>query len=126
MSSHVGTVIVGGFPPEKKATAEELRRQHSSSIVDPNFPFEQGKPWCMPIISYHRVLYILCLQMYCAVTYSINNSTTCWKSWHEEIYHPRSVHGSGILAAGILEVFVITNTPKKESSSMGKEVETVK
>jgi hypothetical protein len=47
MSSHVGTIVVGGFPPMKKANAEEIGRQHSSSTTDPNFPFEQGKPHCM-------------------------------------------------------------------------------
>jgi hypothetical protein len=52
MSSHVGTVIFGGFPPEKEAAAEELWRQHSSSAMDPNFSFEQGKPQCMSILSY--------------------------------------------------------------------------
>jgi hypothetical protein len=41
---HVGTVIVGGFPPEKEVTIEELGGQNSSSVADPNFPFEQGKP----------------------------------------------------------------------------------
>jgi hypothetical protein len=40
MSSYEGTVVIGDFPPEKEATAEELREQHSSSIMDPNFPFE--------------------------------------------------------------------------------------
>jgi hypothetical protein len=47
MSSHVGTVIVGGFPPEKEIAAEELGGQHLSSTTDPNFSFEHGKPWCM-------------------------------------------------------------------------------
>jgi hypothetical protein len=50
MSSHVGTIVVGGFPSEKEAAVEEVGGQHSSSVADPNFPFEQGKPWCMPII----------------------------------------------------------------------------
>jgi hypothetical protein len=71
MSSHVGTVIVGGFPSEKEAAAEELGGQHASSAVDPNFPFEHDKPWCMLILLTHRVLYILFLQMYCALMYSI-------------------------------------------------------
>jgi hypothetical protein len=44
MSSHVGTVVVGGFLPEKVAAAEDLGGQHLSSTADPNFPFEQGKP----------------------------------------------------------------------------------
>jgi hypothetical protein len=52
MSSHVGTVVVGGYPPKKEATEEELGGQHSPRIADPNFPFEQGKPQCMPIVSY--------------------------------------------------------------------------
>jgi hypothetical protein len=48
MSSQVGTVVVRDFPPQKEAIAEELGRQHSSCVVDSNFPFEQGKPRCMP------------------------------------------------------------------------------
>jgi hypothetical protein len=40
MSSHAGTFIVGGFPLKKEATAEELGGQHSSSTMDPDFPFE--------------------------------------------------------------------------------------
>jgi hypothetical protein len=52
MSSHVGTVIIGGFPPEKEAIAKELRGQPVSSVVDPNISFEQGKPWCIPVLSY--------------------------------------------------------------------------
>jgi hypothetical protein len=52
MSSHVGTVIVGGFSSEKEAIAEKHGGQLVSSTMDPNFPFEQGKPWCMPILSY--------------------------------------------------------------------------
>jgi hypothetical protein len=71
MSSHLGTVIVGGFLPRKEATVEELGGQHSSSTVDPNFPFDQGKPECMPILLTYRVLYILFLQMYCALMYRI-------------------------------------------------------
>jgi hypothetical protein len=47
MSSHVGVIVIGGFLPEKEADAEELEGQHSSSVVNPNFPFEQGKPRCM-------------------------------------------------------------------------------
>jgi hypothetical protein len=27
MTSHVGTIVIGGFPPEKQATAEELGGQ---------------------------------------------------------------------------------------------------
>jgi hypothetical protein len=61
MSSHVGTVTVGGFPLEKEAVAEELGGQHSSSAADPNFPFEQGKPRCTPNLLTHHVLYNLCL-----------------------------------------------------------------
>jgi hypothetical protein len=52
MSSHVGTGVLGGFPPEKEAIAEELGGQPASSVVDPNSPFQQGNPWCMPIQSY--------------------------------------------------------------------------
>jgi hypothetical protein len=47
MSSHVGMVIVGDFPLEKEAAAEELGRQHSSSAAG-NLFLEQGKPRCMP------------------------------------------------------------------------------
>jgi hypothetical protein len=67
MTSHVGTVIVGGFSPEKEAAAVELGGQHSSIAIDPNFSFEEGKPQCMPIIFTCRVFYNLCLQMYCAL-----------------------------------------------------------
>jgi hypothetical protein len=52
MSLHVGTVVVGGFLSGKEAAAEELGGQHSSSVTDPNSPFEQGKPQCMSILSY--------------------------------------------------------------------------
>jgi hypothetical protein len=45
MSSHLGTVVVRGFSQEKVAIPEELGGQHSSSTVDTNLPFEQGKPW---------------------------------------------------------------------------------
>jgi hypothetical protein len=51
MTSHVGTVVVGGFPPEKEVILEELGGQHLSSAIDPNFLFEQGKPYCMSILS---------------------------------------------------------------------------
>jgi hypothetical protein len=71
MSSHVGTIVVGGFLPEKEAVAEELGGQHSSSTADPNFLFEQGKPRCMPNLLTRRVLYNLYLQMYHAFTYRI-------------------------------------------------------
>jgi hypothetical protein len=43
MLPQVGTVVVEGFPPKKEADAEKLRGQYSSSVVDPNFSFEQGK-----------------------------------------------------------------------------------
>jgi hypothetical protein len=52
MSLYAGTLVVRGFPPEKEAAANELGGQHLSSIMDPNFPFEQGKPQCMLILSY--------------------------------------------------------------------------
>jgi hypothetical protein len=48
MSLQVGTFIIGGFLPEKEAVAKELGEQHSSSVADPNFPYEEGKPRCMP------------------------------------------------------------------------------
>jgi hypothetical protein len=47
MSSHVGTVVIGGFSPKKEAAAGEFVGQHSSSAADPNFPFKQGKTRCM-------------------------------------------------------------------------------
>jgi hypothetical protein len=50
MSSHVGTVVIGGILLKKEVAAEELEGQHSSSTVDPNIFFEQGRPWCMPIL----------------------------------------------------------------------------
>jgi hypothetical protein len=50
MSSHIGTIVVGGFLPRKEAAAEELGGQHSPSATEPNVPFEQGKPQCMPIL----------------------------------------------------------------------------
>jgi hypothetical protein len=71
MTSHVGTIIIEGFPLEKQANVEELWEQQLSSAMDPNFPFEQGKPRCMSILITHRVLYNLCLQMYYALTYRI-------------------------------------------------------
>jgi hypothetical protein len=66
MSSHVGTIVVGHFLPENEAAVEELGGQHSSSTTDPNFPFEQGKPRCMPIlltrVIYNFMLaYVLCM-----------------------------------------------------------------
>jgi hypothetical protein len=71
MSSHIRTVVVGGFLPEKKAAAEELEGQHSSSVMDPSFSFGQGRPRCMPNLITHRVLYNLLLQKYHALTYRI-------------------------------------------------------
>jgi hypothetical protein len=71
MSSHVGTVIVGSFLPKKEAGAEKLGGQTARSVTDPNISFEQGKPRCMSVLLTHRVLYNLCLQMYCALTYRI-------------------------------------------------------
>jgi hypothetical protein len=54
MSSHAGTVVVGGFLPKKEAAiVEELGRQHKSSATDPNLMFEQGKPLCMAILLTH-------------------------------------------------------------------------
>jgi hypothetical protein len=52
MSSHVGIIVVRGFPPEKEVIVEEPSGQPSSSAVDPNFPFEQCKPRCMLLLSY--------------------------------------------------------------------------
>jgi hypothetical protein len=57
MPSHVGTVIVVGFPQEKEAIVEDLGGQHVSSATDPNFPFKQAKPMCMPILFYPSCLY---------------------------------------------------------------------
>jgi hypothetical protein len=66
MSSHVGTVTVGGFPPEKEATAEERGGQHSSNATYPNFPFEQDKSWCMLILSYPLCpLYFMFVNVLC-------------------------------------------------------------
>jgi hypothetical protein len=68
-SSHVGIIVIGGFPPEKEVVvAEDLQGQHSSSAADPNLCFEQGKPRFMPNLL-TQVLYNLCLQMYRAFTY---------------------------------------------------------
>jgi hypothetical protein len=47
MSSHVGPIVVGGFPQEKEVIPEELGGQQRSSIVDTNTPFEQGNPRCI-------------------------------------------------------------------------------
>jgi hypothetical protein len=44
MSSLVGTVVIGGFPPDKEAVVEVLAGQHSSSAIDPNFSFEHANP----------------------------------------------------------------------------------
>jgi hypothetical protein len=44
MSSHVGSVTVGGFSQEKEAIPEDLGGQHMSSTTDSNISFEQGKP----------------------------------------------------------------------------------
>jgi hypothetical protein len=52
MSSHVGTVVIGGFSAEKEAIAKYLGAQPTISIADPNLFLEQGKPPCMPILSY--------------------------------------------------------------------------
>jgi hypothetical protein len=71
MSSHVGTVTVGGFPPNKEAVAEDLGGQPASSAANSNFSFEQGKPRCLSILSYPRVVYHFMLAMYCALTYRI-------------------------------------------------------
>jgi hypothetical protein len=57
MSSHVGIIVVGGFPLEKEDVAEELGGQQLSSDMDPNFPFEQDKPQCMLILSYPSCIY---------------------------------------------------------------------
>jgi hypothetical protein len=77
LSSHVGTVVIGGLPSEKEAAvAEELGGQHSSNAVDPNIPFKQGKPRCMPNLL-TRVLYNLCFQMYCALHIGFEWSCRC-------------------------------------------------
>jgi hypothetical protein len=57
MSSHVGTIIVGGFLQDKEVVLEELGGQHLSRAADTNLPFDQGKPRCIPILCTHRVLY---------------------------------------------------------------------
>jgi hypothetical protein len=47
MSSHVGPIIIGDFSQEKEVVLEELGGQQTSSVVDSNLSFEQGKPRCM-------------------------------------------------------------------------------
>jgi hypothetical protein len=47
MSSHVGLVVIDGFPQEKEVIVEEFGGQPASSTVESNFSFEQGRPWCM-------------------------------------------------------------------------------
>jgi hypothetical protein len=72
MSSHVGTIIIGGFPPEKEVVAEELQGQYLSSITYSNFPFEQGKLWCMPILSYlSSLLYLMLANILCTYVYDL-------------------------------------------------------
>jgi hypothetical protein len=43
MSSHVGTITIGGFPPEKEVIAEELGGQPRQALQILTFSFEQGK-----------------------------------------------------------------------------------
>jgi hypothetical protein len=40
-----------------------------SSNADPNIPFEQGKTYCMLILSYPSCLYHFMLEIYCALMY---------------------------------------------------------
>jgi hypothetical protein len=69
MSSYVGAIVVGGFPPKKEVIAEDLRSQPLSSAMDPLLFLEQGKPQCMPILSYPSSFITLCLQ--CIVHLSV-------------------------------------------------------
>jgi hypothetical protein len=39
MTLHVGTIVIGGIPPEKEVIVEELEGQHSSSAMDSNITF---------------------------------------------------------------------------------------
>jgi hypothetical protein len=73
MSSHVGTIVILGFPPKKRAAIKELGDQHSSSATDPNFPFEQGRPRCMLNLLTRRVHYFLCLQMLVVLCLVVDN-----------------------------------------------------
>jgi hypothetical protein len=43
MSSHVGPVIIGSHPQEYERVPEELGGPHTSSVVDTNLSFEQGR-----------------------------------------------------------------------------------
>jgi hypothetical protein len=47
MSSHVGTVLVGGFSFEKEATVEELGGQPHEASQFLTLLFLQGKPRCI-------------------------------------------------------------------------------
>jgi hypothetical protein len=47
MSSHAGPVAIAIFPQEKEFEPEELGGQQTSSVVETNLPFEQGKPQCI-------------------------------------------------------------------------------
>jgi hypothetical protein len=69
MSSHIGIIVIRGFLPKKEAAAEELGG-HSSSAADPNILLEQVMPRCMPTYLPESFI-ILCLQLYCALTFHI-------------------------------------------------------
>jgi hypothetical protein len=62
MPLHIGTIVVGGFSPEKETVVEELGGQHSSSTADPTFSFEQGKARCT-LILLTRAIYIVHLHI---------------------------------------------------------------
>jgi hypothetical protein len=65
MSLNVGTIIVGGFSPEKEAVLEELGGQPASSAADPYLFFEQGKPLCMRSYLTHQVYNIYDCNVFC-------------------------------------------------------------
>jgi hypothetical protein len=69
MASHVGITVVGGLPPKDKAIAEGLGGQPHEASRILTLSFEQGKPRCMSVLLTGRIIYILCLQMYCTLRY---------------------------------------------------------
>jgi hypothetical protein len=60
---HVGSDAAGGYQQEEQGG------QHTSSVVDSNIVFEQGKPQCILTMSLKVCFIILCLFMYHALTY---------------------------------------------------------
>jgi hypothetical protein len=70
MPSHVGT-IVGGFLPEEKTVTEDLGGQPHEASWILTFPLSKASPGACRSYLTRRVLYTLCLQMYCTLTYRI-------------------------------------------------------